>query len=234
MTRRGEDKKMLKTIGFAGAVGTLIATASASGSPLLGITIDSLGDMGYGEVYRMYADVEVGSRIDAVFGNSVGELSIGTADSMSFYQNALGGPTSTSINSAFFPLAPSLEWDSYVTIGSLYSNGSPFAENKLLDIGIDWASFNAGGSIVTSNGSWFVTPVDPQGGELGGQVLLGQFTVVGGTGDGYADLVGQINIQGKDADGNTYQEFGATWAIPAPGALALLGVAGLAGRRRRR
>ena len=224
---------MLKTIGFVGAAGTLIATASVSASPLQGFSIDSLGNMGYGEVYRLYADVDLGTRIDAVFGNSAGEMSIGTADGMSFYQNALGGPTSTSINSAFFPLAASLEWDSYVTIGALYSNGSPFAENKLLDIGIDFAGFESGGSIVSSNGSWFVTPVDPQGGELGGRVLLGQFTVIGGSGDGYADLVGQISIQGKDADGNTYQEIGATWAVPAPGALALLGMAGLAGRRRR-
>ena len=224
---------MMKTIGFMGAVGTLIATASASASPLQGFSIDSLGDTGFGEVYRLYADVDAGSRIDAIFGNAAGELSIGTADGMSFYQNSFGGPTSTSTNSDFFALAPSLEWDSYVTIGALYADGTPFGNNALLDIGIDWTDFNAGGTIVTSNGSWFVTPIDPQGGELDGRVLLGQFTIVGGTGNGYADLTGQISIQGKDADGNTYQEIAVTW-VPAPGALALLGVAGLAGRRRRR
>jgi MYXO-CTERM domain-containing protein len=64
-------------------------------------------------------------------------------------------------------------------------------------------------------------------------VLIGQFTVVGGTGDAAADLLGQVNIQGKDASGETFQEIGATW-VPAPGAMALLGLAGLAGRRRRR
>jgi len=224
----------MKTIAFMGTAGALILAGTAS-ADVSHISIDSLGDMGYGETYRMYAHVGAGERVDAVFGNSVGPMSIGTADGMSFYQNALGGPTSTGINSAFFPLAPSLEWDSYVTIGALYANGSPFAENKLLDIGIDWASFNGGGSIDTDNGSWFVTPVDPQGGELDGKVLIGQFTVVGGSGDGYADLVGQVSIQGKDADGNTFQNLSVGWgAIPAPGALALLGVAGLAGRRRRR
>ena len=225
---------MMKTIGFVGAASTLIATAAATASPVQGVTIESLGDMGYGETYRMYVDMDAGTRIDAIFGNGQGDLSIAAADGMSFYQNGLGGPTSTSINSAFFPLAPSLEWDSYVTIGALYANGSPFAENKLLDIGIDWTSFNGGGSIESNNGSWFVTPADVQGEELGGRVLIGQFTVVGGSGNGYADLVGMINIQGKDADGSTFQEYGVTWAVPAPGALALLGVAGLAGRRRRR
>ncbi|HJN72039.1 MAG TPA: PEP-CTERM sorting domain-containing protein, partial [Phycisphaerales bacterium] len=82
--------------------------------------------------------------------------------------------------------------------------------------------------LATDNGSWFCTPVDPQGEEVGGRVLIGQFTLVGGT-----DLIGQISLQGKDADGNTWQELGVTW-VPAPGAMALLGLAGLAGRRRRR
>jgi len=222
----------MKTIAFMGAAGALIAAGAAS-ADVSAIEIDSLGDMGYGETYRMYAVVGAGERVDAVFGNSSGNLTIGAADGMSFYQNALGGPTSTSINSAFFPLAPSLEWDTYVTIGALYSDGSPFAENKLLDIGIDWSSFEGGGAIDTDNGSWFVTPADPQGGEIGGRVLIGQFTVVGGSGDGYADLVGQVSIQGKDVNGETFQNIGVNW-IPAPGALALLGVAGLAGRRRRR
>ena len=218
-----------------GVAFSLVLAGVAQASPYQGISIDSLGDMGNGETYRMYVDMDAGTRIDAIFGNSVGALSIDTADGMSFYQNALGGPTSQSINSAFFPFAPSLEWDSYVSVGALYSNGSPFAGNNLLDIGIDWASFEGGGELATDNGSWFVTPVDAQGGELNGMVFIGQFTVVGGTGDGYADLVGQISMQGKDAAGDTFQELGVTWTIvPAPGAMALLGLAGLAGRRRRR
>jgi MYXO-CTERM domain-containing protein len=180
----------------------------------------------------MYVDLEAGARLDAVFGNSVGGLSIDT-NGMSFYQNALGGPTSQAINSAFFPLAPSLEWDSYVTVGALYADGTPFGNNALMDIGIDWASFESGGELATDNGSWFCTPVDAQGEEQGGRVLIGQFTVVGGTGNGYTDLLGQISIQGKDADGVTFQELGATW-VPAPGAIALLGLAGVCSRRRRK
>ena len=223
----------MKTSVMLGTAGALTLAGLAHATPLLGFTIESLGDMGYGETYRMYVNIDAGTRIDAVFGNASGNMSIGAASGMSFYQNALGGPTSTAINSAFFPLAASLEWDSYVSIGALHADGSPFAENKLLDIGVDFSSFEAGGAIDSSNGSWFVTPADPQGGELMGMVFIGQFTVVGGSGDGYADLLGQISLQGKDIDGNTWQEIGVTW-VPAPGALALLGFAGLAGRRRRR
>ena len=190
----------------------------------------NVGDQG--KTYRLFANLDAGARIDAVYGNSVGELSIGTANGATMYQNANGGPTSKEINSNFFPFVPSMEWDSYVSIGAYYQNGAPFGENTLNNIGINWSSFEGGGTLETDNGSWFVTPEDAQGNELNGQVFLGQFTVSGGTGTS-ADLVGQINLQGKDANGDTWNVIGATW-VPAPGALALMGVAGLAGRRRRR
>ena len=225
----------MRTTITLGALSVIALAGVAQATPFQGFHFENMGDMGNGETYRMYVEVDAGARVDAIFGNSAGALSIGTAAGMSFYQNALGGPTSTSINSAFFPLAPSMEWDSYVTIGALHSDGNPFGNNALLDIGIDWASFNAGGSLETDNGSWFVTPADAQGGEVGGRVLIGQFTVVGGTGDGYADLVGQLSIQGKDAAGETFQELGATWdVVPAPGAIALLGLAGVCSRRSRK
>jgi MYXO-CTERM domain-containing protein len=223
----------MRTTITLGALSVIALAGVAQASPFQGFHFEELGNMGNGETYRMYVEVDAGARIDAVFGNGASDLSIDTAAGMSFYQNAYGGPTSTSTNSDFFMLAPELEWDSYVTIGALYANGHPFGNNALLDIGIDFASFNSGGAIWGDNGSWFVTPTDAQGGEVGGMVLIGQFTVIGGTGDARADLLGQVSLQGKDADGNTFQELGATW-VPAPGAMALLGLAGLAGRRRRR
>ena len=218
-----------------GALGAIALAGAAQATPFQGFSFDSMGNMGDGETIRMYVDLDAGSRIDAVFGNSVGDLSI-QVNGGSFFQHALGGPTSTAINSAFFPLAPSLEWDSYVTIGALYADGTPFGNNALLDIGIDWTSFNSGGELATNNGSWFVTPVDAQGAEQGGRVLIGQFTVIGGAGAGgeaFGDLIGQISLQGKDSNGDTWQELGVTW-VPAPGALAILGLAGYLGVRRRR
>jgi MYXO-CTERM domain-containing protein len=220
---------------IVGTAFSLVLAGVAQASPFQGFHFENMGNYGNGETYRMYVELDAGARIDAVFGNSAGDLSIGTAAGMSFYQDGYGGPTSTSTNSDFFPLAPALEWDSYVTIGALYANGTPFGNNALLDIGIDWASFNGGGPLETDNGSWFVTPADAQGGEVDGMVLIGQFTVMGGTGDARADLLGQVSLQGKDAAGDTFQELGATWAVvPAPGAIALLGLAGVCSRRRRK
>ena len=219
---------------FAGAVGGLVLASTASAN-LQSLSMDLVNAGSEGNTYRLFANLDAGARIDAVYGNSVGTLSIGVDNGATMYQNSNGGPTSKEINSNFFPFVPSMEWDSYVSIGAYYQNGAPFGENNLNNIGIDWSSFESGGTLETDNGSWFVTPEDAQGNELNGQVFLGQFTVQGGLGSA-DDLVGQINVQGKDADGNTFNAIGATWntPVPAPGALALLGLAGLASSRRRR
>jgi len=220
---------------FASTVGGLALAGSATAG-LNGLSYDIIGSDLVDGTYtvRLYADVDAGDRVDAVYGNTDIAMSINMIGGASTYQNTTyGGPTSKSINSAFFAIVPSLEWDSYVTIGCLYSDGTPFGGNALQDIGIDWSGFESGGSANSTNGTWFVTPADEQGGEMGGRVLVGQFTIYGGTGD--YDMEFSAGFQGKDASGTTWNAAGsALIGVPAPGALALLGLAGLAGRRRRR
>ena len=220
----------IKTLSLTIAAGSLLATTAMA--DYTGLSYDIVGtDLGEAGTWtaRIYADFDAsGGRLDAVFGNADNLLSIDASGG--FYQNSLGGATSTSINSAFFALAPSLEWDSYVTIGALHSNGFPFGNNALLDIGIDWTGFEAGGGISSDNGTWFVTPDDAQGAPVDGRVLVGQFTMYGG------NVSGVLNFQGKDSAGETFQVTGQDFyfELPAPGALALLGLAGVASRRRRK
>lgn len=111
-----------------------------------------------------------------------------------FYQSAFGGPTVAGMNPAFFPISPSMVYDSFVTIGFETNVG-----NAMLDIGADFTNFEAGGAIWTDNGSWFATPDDSQVYEVGGQVLIGRFTVA--TGEG---VFGTINMQGKNADDSNW------------------------------
>ncbi len=217
----------------AGAVAAVAmagtATAAFQG---FGFNVVNQGDQGF--TYRLYATMEMGDRLDAVAGNSSQSLSLKATDG--FYHNSNGGPTSKDINSNFFSFVPSLEWDTYVTVGALYQDGSPFGENALNNVGIDWSTFEAGGDLETDNGTWFVTPDKSQGeaidhgGDIGYGVLIAQVTTSrrGGTFSGL--------LQGKDANGDTWQVSlnGGEYSAPAPGALALLGLAGLAGRRRRR
>jgi len=177
---------------------------------------------------RIYANFSAGTdQLNAVYGDATNGLSI--SSSGGFYQNAFGANTSAGINPALIPAFPSLVLDSWVTIGLEDQTG-----NAMLDIGIDWTDFAAGGDISTDNGSWFATPADAQclaGSEL--RVMVGQFTMFGAG----STVSGVLNLQGKVGDNETFVATGQAFEyslVPAPGALALLGLAGIAGRRRRK
>ena len=218
-------------------VPTLISTSVATlayGSPVLGLRFETVeNDLTQGEItYRCFVDLHAGARIESVFGNSQSPLTIKPRSGRSFYQNPYGGPTSQYINPAFLPLIPSLEWDSFVTIGSLNILGSPFPDNNLTDIGISWASFEAGSDLDVDNGSWFIGPNDAQGQELNGSVLIGQFTVINGTGHAWSDLEINVSLQGTDVNGDAWQILGLTW-VPAPSAVAIFGLLAIQPRRRR-
>lgn len=212
----------------AATVGSFFATGFAN-ADFQGISIDETFSSS-GATYSVYVNVDEGDQLDAVFGDSVDPLFIRSGNG--FYQNMFGSHLPP--NSALFGLFPSLQYDSFVTIGLETDTG-----NAMLDIGIDWTAFEGnvgsgshtdGGDIETDNGSWFATPSDSQVFEVDGRVLLGQFTV--DIGD---HVFGKINIQGKNADLTNWQYRGVTFdSIPAPGAIALLGIAGIAARRRRK
>lgn len=177
---------------------------------------------------RIYANFSAGTdQLNAVYGDATNGLSI--SSSGGFYQNAFGANTSAGINPALIPAFPSLVLDSWVTIGLEDQTG-----NAMLDIGIDWTDFANGGDISTDNGSWFATPADAQclaGSEL--RVMVGQFTMYGAG----STVSGVLNLQGKVGDNETFSATGQAFEyslVPAPGALALLGLAGIAGRRRRK
>ena len=210
-------------LGLTAGVGSLILAGTAT-ADFQGLTIEVVDNGGLvaGTTYDLYANVDASGRVDAVYGDGTNVLSIGV-NGGSFVQNIYGGNTSIDINPAFLPLFPSLAYDSFVTIGPLTSTG-----NALNNIGIDFTGFAAGGTLSTDNGTWFVTPDDAQGDESGGRVLLGRFTIDGGT------LEGSINLQGRDSSGTVWSADGVPLYPPAPGALALLGLAGLASRRRRK
>ena len=88
-------------------------------------------------------------------------------------------------------------------------------------------------SVSTSDGSFYVTPDDAQGAEVGGRVLIAQFTSSWTTiPTSWERSACRVRI----ADGSNWgaESVSYDFALPAPGALALLGLAGIAGRRRRR
>lgn len=175
---------------------------------------------------KLYAEfTESTDQLNSVFGDANSDLYIRSENG--FYQHFLGGPTSNNINPALISLFPSLEYDSWVTIGSENQ-----VDNAMIDIGIDWTEFEDGGDIETDNGVWFATPNDIQvmaGDDL--RVLIGQFTTYGYD----SQISGSLNLEGKKGDFETFvvrnQYFGPI--APAPGTIAILGLGFFYQQRRR-
>jgi uncharacterized protein (TIGR03382 family) len=222
-------------------VGSLLVASTVS-ADFQGIEIDTVDSgMGLGSTYRVYVKVDEGDQVNAVWGDGDNELLVySSGPDGGFYQNQFGShrPPSASL----FGFFPSLQYDSFATIGLLNDTG-----DAMMEIGIDWTVFEGdvmsgshsnGGDIWTDNGTWFATPDDPQVFEVGGRVLIGQFTTVAeldfdgiaGPGEGFNGIV---NILGKNADLTSWEYSGVEF-VPAPGALALLGLAGASVRRRRK
>ncbi|MGY8755998.1 MAG: hypothetical protein ACKVLC_01345 [Phycisphaerales bacterium] len=106
----------------------------------------------WGVTFQFFADLDAGNQLNAVYGDADNALPI--SNSGMFYQSAFGGPIVAGMNPAFFPISPSMVYDSFVTIGFETNVG-----NAMLDIGADFTNF-----------------------EAGGQVLIGRFTVATGEG----------------------------------------------------
>ena len=214
----GVGSLILASAASAGYAGLSAETSSHSGTNVIGQSWSL-------DVVRIFLDLEnAGDRLDAVYGSEANGLVIGTT--AEFYQNAAGGDSSLQINAALFGVYNSVEYDTFVTIGNYNSTG-----DALLVQAVDFSNFST--EVTTDNGTWVVTPDDIQGEGAGGLVMIGQFSFAAGTG-GLDSMYGNVNLQGSSADGSVWEALDQWVEVPAPGALALLGLAGLAGRRRRR
>ncbi|MAI67700.1 MAG: hypothetical protein CMJ26_07480 [Phycisphaerae bacterium] len=161
---------------------------------------------------EFYLVLNSDERLDAVAGDGINDKRLATSGT--FYQNPFGGPTSVSINPALYSSFPSLEFDSFVTVGAMDSTGFPYGNNALQTIGVDWANFeDNGGDVYTDNGLWFVTPDDTQGEPIMFTnqncedkygVLVSRVTVFGELDSVYMGAL----FQGKDNTGTTWQATG--------------------------
>jgi MYXO-CTERM domain-containing protein len=227
---------------LAGLGGALILSGSADAayvglSTQLHSTV-SINGVSH-DVYRVYANFTSAlDQLTVVSGSgAAGPITIsqlnaaGNGPGSGFYNDALGGLLAP--NPAFFPFAPSLQWDSFVTIGAAVGP-QPAPDATSLSPGFVGGLITGTGT-TAADSAWFVTPDAPQsiaGADL--SVMMAQLTVQSGQ-----HVAGTVNISGVTAaiagGGQSFTANGQTFSsIPAPGALALLGLAGLVGSRRRR
>ncbi|MCH2197546.1 MAG: T9SS type A sorting domain-containing protein [Flavobacteriales bacterium] len=152
---------------------------------------------GVGEpIYRIYAEMgDPADIVSAVFAiDQCHPLDVSTTTD--FFNDALGGINPSGINPAFFAVFPTIEADSWVTIGvdnSTQPGAADIGQASTVPADPFTGSVNtapAGGNLLMDDGAWFTLPTSasalPTG--VNNRVLLGQFTTDG-------DLSFNINLQ---------------------------------------
>jgi hypothetical protein len=231
---------------LAGLGGALIATSSASAN-YTGLQVTSASATGGRIAYRVWAVfTDPNDYLTAISGSpTAGNMNIqvrNLTDSGvgSNFFNPLGGGATAPTPSAISQNPQVLD-DTFVTIGVARSQDAP---GGLDGTGLSpgFGGFGNINSINTDNAGWFTAGPVEQGraGYTGDgdnllRVLCMQLTV-----SSTSAVKGTIVVSGVNANGLAPASFtvgGQTFAggfVPGPGALAILGLAGLVGTRRRR
>lgn len=232
----------VKSFALAGLAGTMILSGAATAA-FTGIKAEEyVGDgwvaNGYDttalKTWRIYANFD-GAGDDGVlsaYGISGVPMSWYVNPPSTYSNSPVGLDSLTAPQDLTFLGIWENQWDTYVTIGTDDANldatsTSPGFATETNSLAANWT---------TENGGWFVTPDDGQSiavekpsGGLG--VLLAQITLNYSGDPIYGG--GTLNLLLRDnseVEGLGF-ELGV---LPTPGALALLGLAGLASGRRRR
>ena len=223
----------MKTLSMLAGVGApLIATATAPAG-FLGITVTGKANEFGLLVCNVYANFDRPGEdfMQAVAGTIDAPMLVQVIGGV-FFNSGGGSNTAPSVYS--IGNNPINAFDTFVTIGAKVSDPN----NNLGDATVITPGFpGLNGSQLSTNASgWAVTPIDPQGdpwnadygGPGNGSILIGQFSTLEGTAISGTFLVQYVS------NGVVGQSVVSFFHVPTPGALALLGTAGLIGARRRR
>ena len=222
----------IRTLSVLAGVGApLILTAGASAAF---VGIKAVGkENAFGIiVVNVYAEYDRPGDLFSHAGGTVdAPLLIQVLGGGTFYNSSFGGDTAPNAN--LVGVFPIIAFDTFVTIG-LKVNSNAFPDALLITPGFPTGI--TGTQLFTNESGWAVTPDDAQGDPFNpdyvagnGQVLIAQFATADGTGFSGTMLLRFF------ANGTSIQNYQSFFhVVPAPGAVALLGVFGLHGSRRRR
>ena len=217
-----------------------LAVASAASADFVGFdgVVEEVGDY---TVIKMYAVYDAADIALNVF-----NAQVVTKDAGGFHQSDVqigAGGTWAPNASLDIPGFADSAIDSFATIGYAVGSGSPGAATNGSALDPTWLDQTGGlGAYVPSGAGWYNG--NPSSDQVAGAVAgfdnavwVGQFSFL----TSRVEAAGAIDffifdceMGSKDAAGEVF--FGGDayiWDVPAPGALALLGLGGLAARRRR-
>ena len=221
----------IKTLSLLAGVGAPLIMTAVSDAGFTGVTTTSKPNPFGLLVVNVYANFDRPGEdfMVAVAGTPAQPLLVQVEGGV-FYNSPFGNDSAPS--PGLITVYPSLAFDTFVSIGKKTSAG----DATLISPG--WPVAGIVGSIFTTDQSgWVVTPNSPQANPFdpansfpgNGQVLIAQFTTAGGT-----EIHGTLLLKFVSNGVAGLQAYVGFTSIPAPGALALLGAAGLIGTRRRR
>ena len=225
-------------------VAAVAATMAWAGAANASIILDANGNVEFG-IQKKAATDDFGNLDDTKFVSniyvrfselddrllSIGFSNMFTKNGSNFFQHPLGGNTAP--NAALFdiPGFMAVRFDTFVTIGVKSNDGSDATAT-------DFDYLDIGNKI---SGGWFADPDSGQGDASNGilkedgnyWVLVAQLTIVNKPDNGVA---GSMIVFWQEAPGQAQQQIFGSFdnQVPSPGALALLGLAGLVGAHRRR
>ena len=193
---------------FSLALTALFSTLALAN--FVGMEYETVAETENGTTYRVYATFDNPTdELVAVYALPTAPMEV-SVSTEGFYQDPLGAVLAQTINPLFFPSFPSLQYDSWFTIGSENSDGT----SDVQQVGMDdyFAAFEAGGGFYIDTfigGSWFVLPNQSADAEAGadGRVLIGQFTT-----EGVVSLT--MNFQWDDESTTTFNNEGVTITFP--------------------
>jgi hypothetical protein len=184
------------------AIGAALSMSVSAFSTDVQLVVEKVNNQGIvaGNTYKVYAQLPSAQHsLHAVWGDAQNPISI--QSTAPFYQNDMGAHNSSAIHPNVTALYPALKYDSYITLG--YADA---LDNSVWDIGVDFATFNSGGNINTTNGAWFLLPEDekcsPSNSNL---VLIAQLTTTG-------TATGTLNLQGWGLNKEMWKELALSFS----------------------
>ncbi len=206
-------------------VATIVSVSSAASATFIGLEVVDITDNDDGLMeYALYAIFDDPTDILLIV------LFADITTTTGFFHNSIGGTGQSALPFTEFEtgISDNPDADSFVTIGLMTGDDNA----TLLSPSFDEDAFIYGNSVV---GDWF-NPFFPNGQGVpgpNGEVLIAVFTPLNNA-NGISGIISGTLTVGY-IDGGPPTKYGTdSFYIPAPGSLALLALAALAVRRRRR